>query len=73
MLNNSLKKEEDLNEYLKDTFYSKKKLEEDLSAWKDELVDTFDQYFERDKEYISYSRCHSLGDNIKKRWPLKDG
>lgn len=54
MLNNSLKKEEDLNEYLKDTFHSKKKLEEDLFAWKEELADTFDQYFKRDKEYISF-------------------
>lgn len=46
--------ENNLKESLEATLISNKKLEEELSLFKDELVETSDQYFERVNEQLSF-------------------
>lgn len=43
-----------LKESLEVAIYSQKKLEEELSILKDELMDTYDQYFEKEKEQVVF-------------------
>lgn len=46
--------ENSLKESLEDGIYSKKKMEEELPNHKDELVDTYNLYFEGPKEHVAY-------------------
>lgn len=43
-----------LRGYLEGTIISLKKLEEEMIALKNDLVETFNQYFERESEYITF-------------------
>lgn len=46
--------EKNLRESLEDDLYSKKKMYEDFSAFKDELMDTSDVYFEWEKKHKAF-------------------
>lgn len=61
-----------LNEYLEKDIHSLKELKGELSSLKDDLVATFDQYFERAKEQVSFLYKDSF-ERIQHLWSPQKG